>query len=103
MDRLRRLIHSEHSARQQRNFQDCRLQDEIAPGRGSSTRPPEARDILAEPGILLAALRAARLAREEDRVLLHERRNGQFLLHVNGVPWGRDRLGPIFLATLAIR
>src|SRR5688572_7041022 len=41
-------------------------------------------------------------------VLLHERRNGQFLLQVTGhpdygLPWGQDRLVPIFLATLAIR
>lgn len=41
-------------------------------------------------------------------VLLHERRNGQFLLQVAGhpkygVPWGQDRLVPIFLATLAVR
>ena len=41
-------------------------------------------------------------------LLLHERRNGQFLLQVTGhpacgLPWGQDRLIPIFLATLAIR
>jgi len=40
--------------------------------------------------------------------LLHERRNGQFSLQVTGhpaygLPWGQDRLIPIFLATLAIR
>ncbi|HKD04792.1 MAG TPA: replication protein RepA [Bryobacteraceae bacterium] len=40
--------------------------------------------------------------------LLHERRNGQFLLQITGhpaygLPWGQDRLVPIFLATLAIR
>jgi replication initiator protein len=40
--------------------------------------------------------------------LLHERRNGQFVLQVTGhrsygLPWGQDRLIPIFLATLAIR
>jgi hypothetical protein len=40
--------------------------------------------------------------------LLHERRNGQFVLQVTGhpsygLPWGQDRLVPIFLATLAIR
>ncbi len=40
--------------------------------------------------------------------LLHERRNGSFLLQVTGhpsygLPWGQDRLVPIFLATLAIR
>src|SRR5258708_33352279 len=40
--------------------------------------------------------------------LLHERRNGQFVLQVTGhpsygLPWCQDRLVPIFLATLAIR
>ena len=40
--------------------------------------------------------------------LLHERRNGQFLLQVTGhpsygLPWGQDRLVPIFLATLAMK
>lgn len=40
--------------------------------------------------------------------LLHERRNGNFLLQVTGhpqygVPFGQDRLVPIFLATLAVR
>lgn len=40
--------------------------------------------------------------------LLYERRNGQFLLQVtghpaHGLPWGQDRLVPIFLATLAIK
>jgi hypothetical protein len=40
--------------------------------------------------------------------LLHERRNGHFVLQVTGhpsygLPWGQDRLVPIFLATQAIR
>ncbi len=40
--------------------------------------------------------------------LLHERRNGKFVLQVTGhpsygLPWGQDRLVPIFLATQAIR
>ena len=40
--------------------------------------------------------------------LLHERRNGKFLLEVTGhpkygLPYGQDRLVPIFLATLAVR
>jgi hypothetical protein len=40
--------------------------------------------------------------------LLHERRNGHFVLQVTGhpsygLPWGQDRLVPMFLATLAIR
>jgi hypothetical protein len=48
------------------------------------------------------------IKRPAKGVLLHERRNGQFLLQVTGhptygVPWGQDRLVPIFLATLAIR
>jgi hypothetical protein len=39
---------------------------------------------------------------------LHQRRNGQFVLQVTGhpsygLPWGQDRLVPIFLATTAIR
>jgi len=48
------------------------------------------------------------IKRPAKGVLLHERRNGQFLLQVTGhptygVPWGQDRLVPIFLATLAVR
>lgn len=40
--------------------------------------------------------------------LLYERRNGQFILQVSGhpdfgVPFGQDRIVPIFLATLAVR
>ncbi|MBV8863833.1 MAG: replication initiator protein A [Acidobacteriaceae bacterium] len=46
--------------------------------------------------------------RPETCCLLHERRNGQFLLQITGhptygLPWGQDRLVPIFLATLAVR
>jgi hypothetical protein len=46
--------------------------------------------------------------RPEAGQLLHERRNGHFLLQVTGhpsygLPWGQDRLVPIFLATQAIR
>jgi Replication initiator protein A len=46
--------------------------------------------------------------RPSKGVLLHKRRNGQFVLQVTGhptygVPWGQDRLVPIFLATLAMR
>ncbi len=40
--------------------------------------------------------------------LIHERRNGAFVLQVTGhpeygLPWGQDRLVPIYLATLAVR
>ena len=46
--------------------------------------------------------------RPPKNALLHERRNGDFLLQVTGhpqygVPFGQDRLVPIFLATLAVR
>ena len=46
--------------------------------------------------------------RPPNGVLLHERRNGRFHLQVighptYGLPWGQDRLVPIFLATLATR
>jgi hypothetical protein len=48
------------------------------------------------------------IKRPPQGALLHERRNGQFLLQVTGhptygLPWGQDRLVPIFLATLAVR
>ncbi len=43
-----------------------------------------------------------------EGALLHERRNGPFVLQVTGhpsygLPWGQDRLVPIFLSTLATR
>jgi len=48
------------------------------------------------------------IKRPAKGALIHERRNGQFVLQVTGhpqygVPWGQDRLVPIFLATLAVR
>jgi hypothetical protein len=48
------------------------------------------------------------IKRPAKGVLVHERRNGQFVLQVTGhptygAPWGQDRLVPIFLATLAMR
>jgi Plasmid encoded RepA protein len=48
------------------------------------------------------------LKRPAAGCLLHERRNGHFVLQVTGhpsygLPWGQDRIVPIFLATLAIR
>jgi hypothetical protein len=46
--------------------------------------------------------------RPKTGCLLHERRNGRFVLQVTGhpsygLPWGQDRLVPIFLATMAVR
>jgi hypothetical protein len=48
------------------------------------------------------------LKRPAPGCLLHERRNGQFVLQVTGhpsygLPWGQDRLIAIFLATVAVR
>jgi hypothetical protein len=52
-----------------------------------------------------AALPVRRLPKDQ---VLYERRNGHFILQVTGhpefgVPFGQDRLVPIFLATLAVR
>ncbi len=54
---------------------------------------------------VLCGLPARRLPKEQ---LLYERRNGWFILQVTGhpdfgIPFGQDRLVPIFLATLAVQ
>jgi hypothetical protein len=54
---------------------------------------------------VLCGLPARRLPNEQ---LLYERRNGRFVLQITGhpnfgVPFGQDRLVPIFLATLAVQ
>jgi hypothetical protein len=54
---------------------------------------------------VLCGLPVRRLPKDQ---LLYERRNGNFVLQVTGhpefgVPFGQDRLVPIFLATLAVR
>ena len=78
--------------------------------RGHRTRPHQAR--ATESGSLfqfapvrLCGLPVRRLPKEQ---LLYERRNGQFILQITGhpefgVPFGQDRLVPIFLATLAVQ
>src|SRR5262245_46226239 len=48
------------------------------------------------------------IKRPRSGELLHEQRSGHFLLQITGhpsygLPWGQDRLVPIFLATLAVR
>jgi len=53
----------------------------------------------------LCGLPVRRLPKDQ---LLYERRNGNFVLQITGhpefgVPFGQDRLGPIFLAALAVR
>jgi hypothetical protein len=54
---------------------------------------------------VLCGLPVRRLPKEQ---LLYERRNGRFILQITGhpefgVPFGQDRLVPIFLATLAVQ
>ena len=54
---------------------------------------------------VLCGLPVRRLPKDQ---LLYERRNGQFVLQITGhpdfgVPFGQDRLVPIFLATLAVQ
>ena len=73
-------------------------------------RPAPARKRAAESGVLVAALRPLWLAikKPAEGALLHERRNGPFVLQVTrhpsyGLPWGQDRLVPIFLSTLVTR
>jgi hypothetical protein len=69
----------------------------------------KARRRQAKPRFLIAAVWCGLpVKRPPSGCLLHERRNGQFVLQVTGHPsyglhWGQDRLVPIFLATLAIR
>lgn len=98
-DLLRRshpeLVVSKRKHRQAEAIQLVRLNREGAsPNLGFASRP-----------FVLCGLPVKRPAKG---VLMHERRNGQFVLQVighpnYGVPWGQDRLVPIFLATLAMR
>jgi hypothetical protein len=89
------LLISKQKLRQAEAIQFVRLKRENADQRlGFASRP-----------FVLCGLPIKRPAKG---VLMHERRNGQFLLQVTGhptygVPWGQDRLVPIFLATLAMR
>ena len=89
------LVVSKHRLRQAEAIQFVRLKREtLNQNLGFASRP-----------FVLCGLPIKRPAKG---VLLHERRNGQFLLQVTGhpmygVPWGQDRLVPIFLATLAMR
>ncbi len=89
------LLISKQKLRQAEAIQLVRLNREReAPNLGFASRP-----------FVLCGLPIKRPAKG---ALLHERRNGQFLLQVTGhpkygVPWGQDRLVPIFLATLAVR
>jgi hypothetical protein len=89
------LVVSKRKLRQAEAIQLVRLKREsVSQNLGFASRP-----------FVLCGLPIKRPAKG---VLLHERRNGQFLLQVTGhptygVPWGQDRLVPIFLATLAMR
>lgn len=89
------LVVSKQKLRQAEAIQLVRLKrDNVGQNLGFASRP-----------FVLCGLPIKRPAKG---TLLHERRNGQFLLQVTGhptygVPWGQDRLVPIFLATLAMR
>jgi hypothetical protein len=82
----------------------------MRPNRTTMRRRP---DVLSSVQCLVFASRPFVLCglpinRPANGVLLHERRNGQFLLQVTGnptysLPWGQDRLVPLFLATLVVR
>jgi hypothetical protein len=89
------LIASKRKTRKVESIECVRLKRESAcQNLGFSSRP-----------FVLCGLPVKRPA---QGCLLHERRNGHFVLQVTGhpsygLPWGQDRLVPIFLATLAIR
>ena len=89
------LVVSKQKLRQAEAIQLVRLKrDSVNQNLGFASRP-----------FVLCGLPIKRPAKG---ALLHERRNGQFLLQVTGhptygVPWGQDRLVPIFLARLAMR
>jgi len=89
------LVLSKRKLRQAETIELVRLKREgVSQNLGFASRP-----------FVLCGLPVKRPA---EGVLLHERRNGQFHLQVTGhptygLPWGQDRLVPIFLATLAIR
>ncbi len=89
------LLLSKRRLRQAETIELVRLKrDNVSQNLGLASRP-----------FVLCGLPVKRPAKD---VLLHERRNGQFHLQVTGhptygLPWGQDRLVPIFLATLAIR
>ena len=89
------LVVSEQKLRQAEAIQLVRLKREsVSQNLGFASRP-----------FVLCGLP---IKRPVKGMLMHERRNGQFLLQVTGhpnygVPWGQDRLVLIFLATLAMR
>jgi hypothetical protein len=89
------LLVSKQRLRQSESLSMVRLKrDSAAQSLGFASRP-----------FVLCGLPVKRPAKG---ILLHERRNGAFLLQVTGhptygLPWGQDRLVPIFLATLAVR
>jgi reverse transcriptase-like protein len=83
---------------------------EAPPSRGSSARPAAPGGVTQNLGFASRpfVLCGLPIKRSPRGALMHERRNGHFLLQVTGdpqygVPWGQDRLVPIFLATLAMR
>ncbi len=83
---------------------------ETPPSRGDRSCPFKTEAGRTDASIELATVRHVRFAgaRLPADQLLYERRNGRFVLQITGhpdfgVPFGQDRLVPIFLATLAVQ
>ncbi len=86
------------------------LATKTPPSRRDRNRSFEAGAGRSDAGIQLATVRVCGLPvrRLPADQLLYERRNGRFVLQITGhpefgVPFGQDRLVPIFLATLAVQ
>src|SRR5215831_529443 len=88
----------------------ARFKSAASPSRGDRVCEAEASGSESKSWVCVAAfvLCGLPVKRPLPGQLLHERRNGHFLLQVTGhpgygLPWGQDRLVPIFLATQALR
>ncbi len=86
-----------------------RIETETAPRPGDPTRSRKARDRQADSRVRLTTLRALRLAGEEPAAGRAVTRTSQRPISLQvtghpsyGLPWGQDRLVPLYLATLAI-
>ena len=84
--------------------QRCRQLEAIDLVRTNRTAGTQVRGFASRPFVLCGLP----IKRPAAGCLLHERRNGRFVLQVTGhanygLPWGQDRLVPLFLATLAVR
>ena len=108
-DEIGGLEHSRNIIRRGRRSsqlskQRCRQLEAIDLVRTSRSTGTQVRGFGSRPFVLCGLP----IKRPAAGCLVHERRNGRFVLQVTGhpnygVPWGQDRLVPLFLATLAVR